>query len=136
MDTSIPFLNGVTDEVVDDGQEGWETIILLCALGIMISYADFWSRSDGMGVGSLVKHMELLGAWLFLRIKEKHVASTPKKRIGLRLKPVRRSNDRNLLRKSIMAGKQPQVHTTRVYQVLRCPSCRLPILPHHWYTFP
>lgn len=29
-----------TAEVVDDGQEGWETIILLCALGIMISYAD------------------------------------------------------------------------------------------------
>lgn len=44
VDASIPFLNGVTDEVVDDGQEGWETIILLCALGIMISYADFWSK--------------------------------------------------------------------------------------------
>lgn len=66
-----------------------------------------------------------------LGLKEQHVAS---KRIGL--KPVRRSNGRNLLRKSIIAGKQPKVHTTKVYQVLRCFSCRLPILPHHWYTFP
>ena len=45
--TSFLFCNSSPDDLLEvaereEAQEGWEIVVLLCALGIMISYADAW----------------------------------------------------------------------------------------------